>query len=172
MDDPVRSGSLILVRHAMPEASPDSPPHEWPLGAAGRAAARVLAAELPAGGYLVASEEPKAWQTLAPAGEVVRDPRFNEVGRVESWGGEFRRLRRSYVDGADHPGWEPRSRVADRFGAAVTDHLAAAGGRPLVVATHGMAMTVWLDRRGELADPGEFWAALRFPDVRRVARPG
>ena len=158
--------SLILVRHAMPAFSPDVPADEWTLSAEGLAAAQVLAGHLPAGARLVASTEPKAYQTLEPAGPVLRDGRFAEVRREgEPWDGPFRELRRSYVSGVDHAGWEPRSAVAARFEAGVREHLAAANGQPLVVASHGMAMTVWLSTRLGLPDPGQFWADLRFPDA-------
>lgn len=154
----------------MPAFGPDVPPHEWQLSEDGRTAAAALARLLPAGARLVASYEPKAWQTLEPAGSVHdRDARFNEVSRVgEPWGGEFRELRHAYVTGIDHDGWEPRAVVARRFDAGITEQLAAAGAVPLVVASHGMAMTVWLTARVGLADPGEFWAGLRFPDAHRV----
>jgi broad specificity phosphatase PhoE len=152
----------------MPDFSPETPASEWLLSDAGHAEARLLADVLPGGSRLVASDEPKAWQTLEPAGHVTRDLRFNEVWRTEPWDGNWRQLRRAYVEGADHPGWEPRSRVAARFGTALSEHLDAAGGRPLVVATHGMAMTIWLTARIALPDPGAFWAGLRFPDAHRV----
>jgi broad specificity phosphatase PhoE len=162
---------LILVRHAMPAFGPDVPAHAWELGEDGRREALALCASLRAEApqaMLAASAEPKAWQTLAPAGEARRDPRFNEVSRVEPWEGEFRRLRREYVDGTDHLEWEPRATVAHRFDTAVAEHLDAADGRPLIIATHGMAMTVWLTARIGLPDPGAFWADLRFPDAHRV----
>ncbi|MGH8833465.1 MAG: histidine phosphatase family protein [Actinomycetes bacterium] len=161
---------LILVRHAMPAFGPDVPAHEWELSEDGRTAAAVLARLLPAGARLVGSNEPKAWQTLEPAGSVDdRDARFNEVFRVgEPWEGEFRELRHAYVTGFDHDGWEPRADVARRFDAGVTEQLAVAGEVPLVVASHGMAMTVWLTARIGLADPGEFWAGLCFPDAHQV----
>lgn len=159
---------LILVRHATPASEPQTPPHQWPLSQDGQAAARLLAGSLPPDSFLVASTERKAWQTLEPAGQVVRDPRFGEVRRTEPWEGEYRRLRRQYVDGADHPDWEPRSQVAERFGDAVGECLAIAQDRPLIVASHGMAMTVWLTARIGLPDPGAFWADLRFPDALRV----
>jgi broad specificity phosphatase PhoE len=116
---------------------------------------------LRAGAHLAASDEPKAWQTLEGAGEVTRDARFGEVQREgDSWDGS-RELHRAYVDGAEHPGWEPRLEVAARFEAAVENHVARAAGRPLVVASHGMVMTA----RIGLAAPGLFWADLRLPDV-------
>jgi len=161
---------LILVRHAMPTYRRDAQPHEWQLSEDGRAAAAVLARLLPAGARLVGSAEPKAWQTLEPAGPVHdRDARFNEVSRTgEPWGGDFQVWRRTYVSGTDHPGWEPRAQVAARFNAGVTDQLAAARDGALVVASHGMAMTIWLTARFGLNDPGEFWAGLRFPDAHLV----
>jgi hypothetical protein len=39
------------------------------------------------------------------------------------------------------------------------------------IASHGMAMTLWLSASLTLADPGQFWAELRFPDVLDV-EPG
>lgn len=159
---------LILVRHAMPDVDPRVPPHEWPLSEAGRSAAALLAGDLPAGSRLVASTETKAWQTLEPAGQVDRDPRFTEIRRVEPWEGDFLRLRREYVDGVDHPDWEPRTQVVERFDTAIAEYLDIAHGQPLVVASHGMAMTVWLTARVGLRDPGAFWAGLRFPDACRV----
>jgi len=159
---------LILVRHAMPDIDAQKPPHQWSLSQEGRAAARLLAGALPPDAYLVASTEPKARQTLEPIGEPVPDRRFDEISRIEPWEGEFRQLRRQYVDGADHPDWEPRSDVAERFGAAVDEHRDEARDRPLVIATHGMAMTVWLTARIGLPDPGAFWADLRFPDAHVV----
>lgn len=159
---------LLLVRHAMPAYGPAVPPHEWTLSAEGWQAARRLIARLPSGARLVSSGEVKAWQTLGGDGAVTRDRRFDEVTRVEPWEGDYRELRRAYVDGADHPGWEPRAEVAERFDAGITEQLALAGGHPLVVATHGMAMTVWMTARLGLDGSGDFWADLRFPDAHRV----
>jgi broad specificity phosphatase PhoE len=159
----------MLVRHAMPAHGQHLPAHEWTLRADGEAAATELAAHLPAAAYLVASDEPKAWQTLQPAGQVTRDPRFREVARDgEPYGPGFRQLRRAYVAGTDHAGWEPRAQVVERLDAGVTDHLARSGERTLVVATHGMAMTLWLSARAGLDDPAEFWADLRYPDAHLV----
>ncbi|GAA4039876.1 hypothetical protein GCM10022248_02570 [Nonomuraea soli] len=150
----------------MPAFTPDVAPHEWELSDEGRERARELMARLPAPAHLVSSAEPKAWQTVG--GSAARDGRFNEVGRDEPWGGDFRERRLAYVSGADHPGWEPRQEVAGRFDAGIREHLEAAGGGPVVVATHGMAMTVWLAARIGLPDPGEFWSGLRFPDAHVV----
>jgi broad specificity phosphatase PhoE len=162
---------LILVRHAMPAYSAELPADCWELSEDGRSAAGRLGSVLPPGALLAASAERKAWQTLGSLGPVVRDRRFNEVGRVEPWEGDYLRLRREYVAGADHPGWEPRGCVVERFDAAVSEYLFAANDRDLVIATHGMAMTVWLSSTIGLSDPAGFWSDLRFPDAHRV-EPG
>jgi broad specificity phosphatase PhoE len=158
---------LVLVRHALPAYGPDIPPHEWPLSEVGLGVARQL--RLPDQAYLAASAELKAVQTIDHAGPVAQDARFGEVSREgEPWGGPYRMLRRSFVEGTDHPGWEPRTAVVGRFHAGVEHHLGRAAGRPLIIATHGMAMTVWLTAQVGLTDPGAFWEALTFPDVYAV----
>jgi broad specificity phosphatase PhoE len=176
--------TLFLVRHAMPEVNPGSDPATWPLGSAGLAAARALIARQPAAALLVASNEPKSWQTLDPDGErmVVRDHRLGEVRRRDEFSDDFRRARREYVSGKSVTGWEPQVDVASRFAAAVGEATRKAGHRDLVLASHGMAMTVWLTHAIALPDPGGFWACLLFPDIfavdlsagtiGRVAEPG
>jgi broad specificity phosphatase PhoE len=77
----------------------------------------------------------------------------------------YRTRRRAYVDGADHPDWEARTDVVARFEAGITEHLTAAAGRPVIVASHGMAITLWLTTTVGLHDPGAFWSDLRFPDA-------
>jgi len=159
---------LLLVRHAMPDASPEVPSGEWPLTPAGRAAASSLVDALPAGALLVASDERKAWETLG-AGSVPRDPRFGEVRRDEGWSDDFRTVRGRYVAGEALPGWEPQADVVARFGAGLDSWRARADGA-LVVATHGMAMTVWLVSVGRVpvGEAEAFWSGLGFPDVVRV----
>jgi broad specificity phosphatase PhoE len=163
--------ALLLVRHAMPAATPEAPPETWPLNPEGLAAARRLRSRLPVGARWCSSAEPKAWQTLGGTDEVALDARFNEVSRVgEPWQDNFRQLRRAYVEGVQHPGWEPHQDAADRFDAGVRDALSEAAGRPVVIATHGMVMTRWLVSRGLVpADrAGPFWTDLRFPDCLAV----
>jgi len=155
--------SVILVRHAMPVVDLSVPPHEWVLQGP------VVPLGLPVDAYLVASTEPKALGTVAPFGPVVTDPRFGEITRPASGSSEdWRELRLAYVEGADHPGWEPRSAVVGRFESGINDHWVGAAGRPLVVASHGMAMTLWLTARIGLDPPGAFWSSLRLPDVLAV----
>jgi broad specificity phosphatase PhoE len=164
---------LTLIRHAMPQVDAAMPPHRWQLGAEGRAAAAALRTAVPDPAHLVASDEPKAVETmreLAGHRDIPMDPGFAEVRRRKFWTTdvEYRDLARSYLDGAEHPAWEAHQAVVDRFDAALARHTvrAADAGRPLVVGTHGMAMTLWLASR-KLTDSANtaFWEALRFPDV-------
>ncbi|GAA0552700.1 hypothetical protein GCM10010172_38930 [Paractinoplanes ferrugineus] len=93
------------------------------------------------------------------------DARFNEVTRDEPFHGDFRARRRAYVAGADHSGWERREQVVARFGTALQHWYVRAATRPLVIATHGMAMTLWPADAVGLADPAGFRDDLRLPDL-------
>jgi broad specificity phosphatase PhoE len=163
---------LILVRHAMPAFGPEVPAAAWELSSEGWCEAKALARALPAGALLIASREPKARQTLEPAGPVHTDERFNEVTRDEPYEGDFQARRRAYVTGTDHTGWEPRDQVVARFTDAVRFWSAQADGRPLVIASHGMAITLWLTATVGLTDAGTFWADLRLPDLLTVDTTG
>jgi broad specificity phosphatase PhoE len=161
---------LILVRHAMPAATPDVAPTEWPLSPEGVRAARALRELLPRDSRLIASTEPKAWQTLGDVTDVPRDARFREIDRPhEPWSDDFRERRAQYVAGEAHPGWEEQADVADRFGAGVAGHYDG-GTRAVVIATHGMAMTTWLVSIRAVArdEAAAFWRGLRFPDCHIV----
>ncbi|HET8660053.1 MAG TPA: hypothetical protein VFM55_13770 [Micromonosporaceae bacterium] len=164
---------LVLVRHALPELEPDVRSEHWQLGAEGRAAARSLRSLVAEPAYFVASDEPKAVQTLqelAGGLAVLTDPGFGEVRRPHLWsdGRTYRSAARSYVEGVRHHGWEAHTKVAARFGAAVARHagLAKKARRTLVIGTHGLAPTVWMAGLIRLEpSPADFWEQLRFPDV-------
>lgn len=166
---------LWWVRHAMPRVDAAVPPSAWELSDDGRSAAAALLPEPPAGATLVASPEPKAWQTLESYARrtCARDPRLREVDRDEPFGDGFRELRAAYVGGADHPGWEPRAAVAARMQGVVDDGVRAVGtDGVLVLGTHGMALTLWLTGAGLLGDPATFWSDLAFPELLRVEVAG
>jgi broad specificity phosphatase PhoE len=78
----------------MPNVQPDVPAREWHLGDDGRGAARNLGQMLPARARLVASDEPKAVETLAEASgrsDVVIDSGFGEVRRPNAPSGQIHR---------------------------------------------------------------------------------
>jgi broad specificity phosphatase PhoE len=164
---------LVLVRHAMPLTDPDTDPADWPLSPAGAAAARavghLIPTGVPGGAVLVASDEPKAYDTLTAATgrPVIPEPRLREVFRPrEPFADDFAVAREAYLSGRPSAGWEPHPRVAARVDAAIAAHRVP--DLPLVLAGHGMVFTVWLAAQGLLDDPVAFWRDLRFPDVLRV----
>lgn len=168
-----RGRMLVLVRHALPEASPGVASRDWPLSPAGRQDAAGLAARLPDPALLVSSSERKAHETLEATARrrgttLTRDPRFDEVERPdEGWVEDPRPRRRRYLEGGAEARWEERDLVAARFDAGVTDWLFRAGDQPVVIASHGLALTVWLLAVGVVPAEraGTFWSALGFPDV-------
>lgn len=167
---------LLLVRHAMPLASELTPTNQWPLSADGLRAADRLRSRLPHDAELVASDARRAYETVGgPDCVVERDSRFNEIARPnEPWGGNYREPRRQYVEGIAHPGWEPQRDAATRFDAGVADLQSRFGEGPIVIGTHGMALTVWLVSIGAVVpdDAADFWAGLRFPDCIEVHTDG
>lgn len=156
----------------MPLATEAAPSGEWALSAEGQMAARQLRARFPVGSHLIASYERKAWETIGGRNaDVERDHRFDEIARTdEPWGGDFLRLRRLYVEGERHPGWESHQDAAGRFQAGVVAMQDRYGDRPMVIGTHGMVLTNWLVSIGAVgtADAAGFWSNLGFPDCLEV----
>ncbi len=123
-------------------------------------------AELLADGldHVVSSGERKAIETAA---ELVTSPpsvddRLREVSKPwypDAAGHEADAIR--YLDGAELPGWEPRSEAIERFGAAIAER----PDRVSAFATHGTVMSLWLASRVDGFDPVSFWRGLHFPDA-------
>ena len=104
-------------------------------------------------------------------GTLQSDERVAEVRRPPSWVANHEQLARDYVAGTQHAGWEDHADVVARFGAAVRAAVEGAGNRPVVVVSHGQAMTIWLGTTALLADPARFWSELRFPDAWQLTSP-
>ena len=148
-------------------------PTDWCLDDEGRAAAALLADALEVGegiGALVSSTEPKAMETADAIAkrwgvEVHPDPRLREAMRP--WiGPGYRAMAHRYLRGESYDGWEAHAEVAARTAGAVADAVAVADGAPVVVVTHGLALSVHLsDRLGAGFDPDTFWSCLAFPDA-------
>lgn len=150
----------------MPLVDEGVPPAEWGLSADGKSAAVRIGHLLPADSVLVSSAEPKAHETLvcATGRSVATDARLGEVTRPpEPFNADFRGPRLRYVAGQPPPGWEPPAQVVARIDAVIAAHTIAH--RPLVLGSHGMALTTWLALRGYVDDPVAFWSSLQFPDV-------
>jgi broad specificity phosphatase PhoE len=164
---------ITYVRHAMPVVDDAVPSSRWHLDESGITAARALAKRLEVGdaiGRLASSTEPKALETAGAIAEewhavVVEDPRLREADRP--WvGAGYRGIAHGYLRGDQPEGWEPHAEVASRMAAAVDDALADARGRPVVVVSHGLALSLHLgDRLGAAFDRESFWSGLSFPDA-------
>jgi broad specificity phosphatase PhoE len=161
------------VRHAMAVVDESVHPVDWTLDDAGRAAAAELADRLEVPhriAVLVSSTEPKAAETAAAiadrwGAQVRTDDRLREARRP--WiGPGYRAMAYAYLRGEPHDGWEPHAEVAARVGAVVDDATAAAGSGPVVVVTHGLALSLHLRARlGPEFDAESFWRSLGFPDA-------
>lgn len=164
---------VTYVRHAMAVPDETVHPSEWVLDAKGRASAASLADRLEVGagiGVLVSSTEPKALGTAAEIGrrwevEVLTDARLREA--VRPWVGPgYRAVVHRYLRGEAPDGWEPHLEVAARTAAAVREARQLAAGRPLVVVSHGLALSLHLgDQLGPDFEPEQFWSSLAFPDA-------
>lgn len=169
----------VYVRHAMAVSDPDLPPSRWDLGAAGRAAAKDLAARLEVNrpvAALITSPEPKAVGTAEPIAErfgvdLHLDDRLVEARRP--WvGKDYRAVAHRYLNGEEVDGWEDRGEVAARVGAAV--RAVRAAGPPdaaSIVVGHGLALCLHLGPGLPAGfDLAAFWARLAFPDAWVVER--
>jgi broad specificity phosphatase PhoE len=168
------STDVVLVRHAMPETDPTVAPERWPLGEASRDAARRLARLLPAEPLVLVSDETRATQTanelVAVRGGFVRvDARIGEAHRPDRWHDDYRARGFRYVAGQTYVGWEPHETVVRRFDAGVRAALGVRADAPLVIVSHGLALTLWLQSVGAVSDVGAFWQDLTFPDAFRVS---
>jgi broad specificity phosphatase PhoE len=154
----------------MPEVQPEVPAEQWRLGDDGRAAARQLAVAVPQTPFAVTSDEPKAHETAQElvgvcGGTLTVDARVAETRRPHVWDANFAELARQYVAGRQHRAWEPQHAVVRRFHAAVRGAMSASRGAPLVVVSHGQALTLWLCSVSAVDDAPRFWSELAFPDA-------
>ena len=93
------------------------------------------------------------------------DERLGEVDQSASgWIEDYRATAKEYLGTGDSPGWEPRESVVGRFESAISEVSDADG--DVVIATHGLAPSLWLARRTPI-DLVPFWEALTFPDAWR-----
>ena len=69
----------------------------------------------------------------------------------------------SYLKGEAVHGWEPRDDVGARLAVLETDFSSLE--TDLIIVSHGLLLTIWLDRRIGLEDPYWFWSNLQMPDA-------
>jgi broad specificity phosphatase PhoE len=67
-----------------------------------------------------------------------------------------------YLRGEAVEGWEPREDVITRVAHLKLDF---GSSESLVLVSHGLLLTTWLDDKIGLDDPFSFWSKLRMPDA-------
>lgn len=174
---------LVLVRHARPAVEPDRPPSQWRLSDEGREQCRELARQLAPLGVrrVVASVEPKAWQTGAIVAQRLGVPcsAAPDLHEHDRDGAPYLAARadveRAVAELFARPdelvyGRETAAQVRDRVAAAVDGVLVAYPDQTVAIATHGTAIALFLAARCGI-DPLPFWRALRLPDLVVLERP-
>jgi len=164
---------VVLVRHALPEVTPGVAPANWPLLESSREDCVLLAHHLPEklAPVVLTSPERKADETarviaLRRSLQWRVDPRLREVERPDEWSDNYRERAEAYLADGGCDGWEPHAKVVARVGAAVDEALREFPEGDLVVAGHGLALTLFAASRWGFA-PAPFWRKLTFPDAWR-----
>lgn len=160
----------IFLRHAEPLSTDGTPALEWPLTEQGRSDARALGRSLAEGSTnptVWTSPERRAAETAAlafPSAAIQVREQLTEVKKPRYvTADEQADAVAGYLKGEPVRGWERRDEVVSRLAVLETDFTSLEG--DLIVVSHGVLLTTWLDHHRGLADPHGFWSNLRMPDV-------
>jgi broad specificity phosphatase PhoE len=160
---------LVLVRHAEPLMAGETPGAEWPLTEKGRNDAGVLGTRLAgrsASTVVWTSPERRARETAALAFPLVATRVRDQLREVKKpWyasADEHANAVAKYFRGEMVEGWEHREAVNTRI---VQLKLGFGTSESIVLVSHGLFLTMWLDHEIGLDDPFSFWSNLRTPDV-------
>jgi broad specificity phosphatase PhoE len=142
---------------------------EWPLTEKGRNDASVLGTRLAgrsASTVVWTSPERRARETAALAFPLVATRVRDQLSEVKKpWyasADEHANAVAKYLRGEIVEGWERREAVNTRIGQLKS---AFDNSESLVLVSHGIFLTTWLDHEMGLNDPFSFWSNLRMPDV-------
>jgi 2,3-bisphosphoglycerate-dependent phosphoglycerate mutase len=164
---------VILVRNAMPVVQPGVHPVRWRLDELGRSAVASLGQALPddLAGVLWSSHEARGQETAeqlidARGGglELRLDHDLREVGRPTAWSSTYAEDLASYFRNGAGEGWEPATAVLTRVSDVVDRALREAGGAPVVVVTHGLALSLYVGATCGVR-PAGFLQSLLHPDA-------
>jgi broad specificity phosphatase PhoE len=161
---------MILVRHSEPLKTDGTPADQWPLTDQGRRDASALGRSLsqgPTTAIVWTSPERKAFETAALALPSVATRVREQLAEVRKpWyitAEEHAKSVASYLEGETVHGWERRDDVVARLAVLETDFSSIEG--DLIIVSHGVLLTTWLDHQIALDDPYRFWSNLRMPDA-------
>ena len=161
--------SVVVLRHAEPLMAGETPTAESPLTEKGRNDASVLGTSLAsrsADTIVWTSPERRAWETAALAFPLVMTRVRDQLIEVKRpWyasADEHANAVAKYLEGEVVEGWEPREDVVTRTAQLKLDFGSL---ESLVLVSHGLLLTTWLDHEIGLDDPFSFWSNLRMPDA-------
>ncbi|MFZ0248451.1 MAG: phosphoglycerate mutase family protein [Acidimicrobiales bacterium] len=160
---------LLLVRHAEPLTTGETPGTEWPLTQQGRKDASVLGTNLTglsSSARVWTSPERRARETAELAFPLaVAHARVQLCEVKKPWyasADEVTDATHKYLKGEVVRGWERREDVIGRIAQLKSDFGAW---ETLVLVSHGVFLTIWVDQEIRLDDPFSFWTDLRMPDA-------
>jgi broad specificity phosphatase PhoE len=164
-----RVSSILLVRHAEPRTIEDETAAQWPLTDMGRKHASMLGRHLSSRFAITlvwTSPERRACETAALAfPSVVPDVRHQLSEVKKPWyasSEEHMDAIANYLEGVVVEGWERREDVIDRVRQLTVEFRTS---ESLVLVTHGVLLTTWLDHEVGLGNPFSFWTNLQLPDA-------
>jgi broad specificity phosphatase PhoE len=159
---------VLLVRHAEPFMSGETPGANWPLTERGRSEASALGTGLSEWPPAVIWTSPvrRARETAALTFPFVAAEVWSLLSEVKKpWSAssdEHARAVVKYLRGEVVAGWEHRAAVIARIAQL---KLAFESFDSLVLVSHGLFITTWLDHEVGINDPYLFWSNLRMPDA-------
>lgn len=161
---------LVLVRHAETLKAGETPGAEWPLTEKGKNDSEALgahiAAQSAAGRIVWTSRVRRARETAELAFPLVEVHVRMELGEVRKpWyasSDEVSKATANYLNRRAVEGWEPHEEVLSRIAQLKSDFGTS---ESLVLVSHGVFLTTWLDEEIGLDDPFSFWIDLRMPDA-------
>jgi broad specificity phosphatase PhoE len=144
------------------------PGAEWPLTDKGRNDAALLGTSL-AGrstGAVLTSPDRRAHETAALAFPFVVAGLRDQLSEVKKpWyasADDHMNAVAKYLGGEEVEGWEHRDDVISRIALLKSDF---GYSQSVVLVSHGLLLTTWLDHEMGLNDPLSFWSNLRMPDA-------
>ena len=160
---------VVLIRHAEPLMAGETPGADWPLTEKGENDATALGAILAdqsTSAIVLTSPERRARETAALALPLVIACDRDELSEVKKpWyasADEHTNAVAEYLRGEVVEGWERHEDVLSRIAHLKSDF---GSSERLVLVSHGLLLTIWLDHEIGLNDPLSFWSGLRMPDA-------
>ncbi len=160
---------VVLIRHSEPLVAGETSGAEWPLTEKGRNDATTLGTSLAGRStstVVLTSPERRARDTVALAFPLVVAGVRDQLSEVKKpWyasADEHTNAVSKYLKGEVVEGWERHEDLFSRIAQLKSEFGSSDN---LVLVSHGLLLTTWLDHEIGLNDPLSFWSNLRMPDA-------